>query len=124
MYPCETFARTVLPVFRWLVAKELIEEYNFTQQEAAEKLGTTQAAISYYIHSKRGLRGKTQFEKMLPALQDSAYDVAKDIADGKTSPDEVVQSFCKVCMILRGEESFKMSRPEKPSKYIFLASGI
>lgn len=57
MYPCESFGRYALPKFRLLVAKELIEKYGFTQTEAARKLGITQAAISQYLHSKRGYRG-------------------------------------------------------------------
>ena len=48
--PCETVVRYVLPAFRSLVAKKLLEEYNFTQLEAARALGTTQAAISQYVH--------------------------------------------------------------------------
>ena len=59
---CEVVARYILPIFRSLIAKDLIEKYNFTQVEAAEKLGTTQAAISQYLHSKRGYKGLEQFE--------------------------------------------------------------
>jgi predicted transcriptional regulator len=43
---CETVGKKVLPVFRSLIAKELMNTYNLTQVKAAQKLGTTQAAIS------------------------------------------------------------------------------
>ena len=103
---------------------DLLEKYDFSQQEAAKKLGTTQATISYYIHSKRGRRGKTQFEEMLPTIQVAARETAKNIATGKTSPDEVVQNFCKVCMSLRGEKTLETNDSEKTPEYIFMASGI
>lgn len=103
MYPCETFARYVLPMFRLLVAKELIEKYNFTQVEAAKKLGTTQAAISQYIHLKRGRKATTQFEEILPIIQVAASEAAKNIATGKANADEVMLNFCKLCTSLREE---------------------
>ena len=53
---CEAIGKYVVPLFRSLVAKELINTYNLTQVEAAHRLGTTQAAISQYIHSKRASR--------------------------------------------------------------------
>ena len=103
MYPCETFARHVLPVFRLLVAKELIEKYDFTQIDAAKNIGITQAAISQYIHLKRGRNGKAQFESLLPAIQTSASKIAYDIATRNIRPDEIMLNFCKVCATLREE---------------------
>jgi predicted transcriptional regulator len=56
---CETIGKYVLPVFRAFVAKELVNNHKFTQVEAAQKLGTTQAAISQYLNSKRALDRKS-----------------------------------------------------------------
>jgi len=104
LYPqCEAVGRYVLPIFRSLVAKELIEKHDFTQVEAAEKLGTTQAAISQYIHSKRGYKGVAQFEKVLPAIQAAASEIARSIASGKMNTDEAMLNFCKICTSLREE---------------------
>ena len=81
LYPrCEIVARYLLPIFRSMVAKELIEKYNFTQVAAAEKLGTTQAAISQYIHSKRGYKGAEQFVDILPEIQSLANETAKTLS--------------------------------------------
>ncbi len=99
--PCEVVGRYVLPIFRSLVAKELIEKYNFTQIEAAEKLGTTQAAISQYIHSKRGYKGLAHFEEILPTIKAAASEIAKGIATGKMNTDEVVLSLCRLCTSLQ-----------------------
>lgn len=52
--PCEIVVKQVLPAFRALVAKDLIGKYRFSQVAAAKELGTTQAAISQYLCSKRG----------------------------------------------------------------------
>jgi len=104
LYPqCEAVGRYVLPIFRSLVAKELIEKHNFTQVEAAEKLGTTQAAISQYVHSKRGYKGLAQFEEILPMIQAVANEIAKGIASREMSADEAMLNFCKICTSLREE---------------------
>lgn len=105
--PCETVARYVLPAFRSYVAKELIQKYELTQVEAAQRLGTTQAAISQYIHSKRGYRGKEEFEAILPRVQAVAIETAQLIAAEEIGTDEVMLSFCKLCASLREGEQLK-----------------
>lgn len=86
-----------------MVAKELTETHDFTQIQTAEKLGTTQAAISQYIHSKRGYKGAEQFKDVLPMIQAAAREVAEGIAAGRTDTDEIASSFCKLCTSLRNE---------------------
>jgi len=105
--PCETVARYVLPAFRSYVAKELIGKHNFTQVEAAQKLGTTQAAISQYIHSKRGYKGAEEFEVILPRVQSVAAETADLIAAEEISTDEVMLNFCKLCTSLREGKQLK-----------------
>ncbi len=101
MYPpCEAVGRYILPIFRSLVAKELIEKYSFTQIEAAKRLGTTQAAISQYIHSKRG-RKDAKFEGILPRIRVVAKEVAKDIATRETGAEDVMLNFCRLCASLQ-----------------------
>ena len=60
--PCELVVRYILPTFRSLIAKELVEKYHFSQNDAAKKLGTTQAAISHYLSSKRGHKRMKELE--------------------------------------------------------------
>ena len=103
MYPpCEIIARYILPIFRSMVAKELIYKYKFTQIATAEKLGTTQAAISQYIHSKRGYKGVEQFEDILPQIQSVASEIARRIATEDLEV-EAFSSFCSLCESLRKE---------------------
>src|SRR4030042_6311429 len=94
---CETIGKYVLPVFRSLVAKELIKTYNLTQVKAAKKLGTTQAAISQYINSKRAFKGIEQIERLLPQIQAMAKETAKRLANNELKADEVSADFCKLC---------------------------
>lgn len=98
---CEAVGKYVVPMFRSMVAKELINNYNFTQVEAAEKLGTTQAAISQYINSKRANKGLEQFDDdVVPKLQAMASKAAKRLADKEISLDDVTVDFCKLCSSL------------------------
>jgi len=102
MYPpCESVSRYLIPLFRSLVAIELIEKYDLTQIEAAEKLGTTQAAISQYLHSKRGHKVTEQFNESLPAIQAFAGETAKLIATEKMEQGEVMLRFCEICRLLQ-----------------------
>jgi predicted transcriptional regulator len=98
--PCEVIVRSVLPAFRSLIARTLVENYNFSQVAAAEKLGTTQASISHYLYSKRG-------EKMLKKLEDSPtiQEIVNDITEGivtdNIGPIDAMLNFCKLCGALK-----------------------
>ena len=98
---CEGFARKILPIYRSMVAKELVTNYNYTQQQAAKKLGTTQAAISQYINSKRGYKNVPNYEEILPAIQKAAVEVAARIASAQMDTEEFSNSFCELCTSLR-----------------------
>ena len=97
---CETIGKYVLPVFRSLVAKELINTYHLTQVEAAKKLKTTQAAVSQYINSKRAIKGTKQFTDILPRIQAEAKETAKLLANNETTWNEVTLDFCKLCLTI------------------------
>jgi len=101
--PCELVVKLVLPAFRSLVAKTLIEKYHFSQVTAAVKLGTTQAAISHYLYSKRGDKRMKQLEVM-PSVQSIAEEVALGIATDRFSPFDAMLKFCGLCKILRTKD--------------------
>ena len=98
---CEAIARHVLPLYRAFVAKELIEKHGYTQVQAAKKLGTTQAAISQYVTSKRGHKGIPNYEAIAPDIHDAAVKIAQRMAETEMSRDEFSASFCEVCAALR-----------------------
>ena len=94
---CEAIGKYLLPLFRSLVAKELINNYSLTQVEVAKKLGTTQAAISQYVNSKRAYKGAEQFEDILPRLETMAKNAARRLAKEDLNLDKISVDFCKLC---------------------------
>jgi predicted transcriptional regulator len=98
--PCEVVVRQFLPSFRFLVAKELVDNHNYSQTDAAKKVGTTQAAISQYFHAKRG-RGWSSQAKLLSAMRPHATSLARSIARGNISRVDSTQLFCAICQGLR-----------------------
>ncbi len=99
----------MLPVFRSLIAEELVHTYNLTQVEAAKRLGTTQAAISQYLNSKRARKSLNQCGKLLPKIKTLAIETAKRLAGKEIGVDEVAIDICRLCAMLNNEEEAKES---------------
>ncbi|MGQ9543906.1 MAG: transcriptional regulator [Candidatus Bathyarchaeia archaeon] len=98
--PCEDIVQRFLPAFRCLVTKELIEKHKLSQVEVARILGTTQAAISQYLGSKRGFKDSERL-RSIPSVIATAVRVAKELVDGDPARLDVNMNFCKVCLALR-----------------------
>ena len=94
---CETIGKYVLPLFRALIAKDLVNTYHLTQVEAARKLGTTQAAISQYINSKRAFKVTQKYCVILPRIEDAAKKTAKRLAKDELTWNKVTKDLCKIC---------------------------
>jgi uncharacterized protein len=101
---CETIGKYVLPVFRSLIADELVNTYGLTQVETAKRLGTTQAAISQYLNSKRAFKCSEQFGDILPKIKMAAQETAKRLANKKMGSDDVAIDVCKLCSTLSEKE--------------------
>ncbi|MCJ7713047.1 hypothetical protein MUO66_01115 [Candidatus Bathyarchaeota archaeon] len=86
-----------MSIFRSLVAKELLSKYNFTQVEAAKKIGATQPAVSNYVRSKRANVTISQCNGDLSKIQRLANTVAQRLAKGETNWKQVSLDFCKAC---------------------------
>jgi predicted transcriptional regulator len=96
--PCENIAKSYLPALRSIIARKLIYDYNHSQIQVAEKLGTTQAAVSQYISSKRGMKTK-EIEKN-SNLQDAIQNITEKIAtDGK--PTIFSEQVCDLCKLIQ-----------------------
>ncbi len=84
-----------------MIAKKLVQKYEYSQVQAAEKLGTTQAAISQYLYSKRGGREASvisdpkEWEKQVERIADG-------IVNGKITADDIISQFCQICKAVRG----------------------
>ena len=101
--PCELVVQHVLPAFRSLVARELVENYHLSQIAVADHLGTTQPAVSFYLDSKRGDKIMKQLVTV-PAIRKIAHEVAEGIATGKFSSADSMTKFCELCIALRNSD--------------------
>ena len=110
---CEIVGKYVLPIYRSMLAKELVQKYGFSQTSAAKKLGTTQAAISQYLSSKRAYKGVEHVEGFLPKIQSMADETAKKLVNKEIGADDVTLDFCKLCSTCKIGD-FK---PEPPPEY-------
>jgi len=94
--PCEVVSKYLLPAVRALIARKLIEKYDYTQVDAASKLGLTQSAMSRYIALDRG-----QKIRNIKEAQRLTGDIAKNIAKSLLSQEEVILKMCDVCITFR-----------------------
>ena len=114
---CEIIGKYVLPIFRSMLAKELVQKYHLSQTEAAKKLGTTQAAVSQYLSSKRAYKGIEHVEQYLPKIQVMAAETAKKLVNKEIAADDVTFDFCELCATFCTKDSTK-SEVSKPEYYI------
>ena len=94
---CEIIGKYVLPIFRSMLAKELVQKYKLSQTEAAKKLGTTQAAVSQYLSSKRAYKGVEHVEEYLPKIQAMAEETARKVINKEISTGDITPDFCSLC---------------------------
>ncbi len=99
--PCEVVGKKILPLIRSYVARELIEKYKFTQIEVAKKLGITQAAVSQYLHLKRGTKSMEEFKEVIPLIEEYSKKLAEKIAVNDIDRREIIMEICKICVTIR-----------------------
>lgn len=94
-----------------MIAKELIEKHDFTQVEAAKRLGISQAAISWYLAKKRGHADKKGYRityvERSQEVKDLIHYISEKIAsEVATSSEEMTRKFCNACISLRSSDEF------------------
>jgi predicted transcriptional regulator len=114
---CEVIGKYVLPIFRSMLAKELVKKYHLSQTEAAKKLGTTQAAVSQYLSSKRAYKSTEPVEQYLPKIQIMAAEIAQKLVNDEIAAQEVTFDFCRLCVTFCTKKSIE-NRVLKPDYYI------
>lgn len=107
--PCEIVVRKLLPAFRLMIAQELVNKYGLTQEEAAKTIGVKQAAISFYIHSKRGKAYASNYGFIKPFAIEAARKIIKEKATHLT----ILNMFCSLCKELRRNR--KLCDPHRES---------
>jgi hypothetical protein len=100
-FDCQFTVLNILPAYRSIIASELLNKHGFTQLQAADKMGMTQAAISNYQHSKRAKKCREVLGDDFLVIQSLACESAEKIANNNSSLDEVMKDLCNLCMKLR-----------------------
>ena len=102
IFPCEKAVWYHLPQIRADLAIELVKT-GMTQSQAAKKLGVTPAAVSQYIHKKRGMqsiRSRVYRQEIQAAV--------KKICE-EASSDELRNLVCNCCHMLQKDDEQKVT---------------
>ena len=94
----------ILPQVRALVTIELKENYGLPGKEIAGLVGTTEAAVSQYIHGVRGVQ--VSFLEDFPEVPPFAKAAAKDLFDNRDSGMELTEKLGDICSALRHNPEF------------------
>ncbi len=107
--PCETVQREFLPSLRARVAYEL-KSMGLSQNEIAEKMDITQAAVSKYLSQpKTNLKLTVEASQAVPKLVEL-------ISSSTPSSDKIVLEICSACMRSRlGSAVCKLHKTNVPS---------
>jgi len=97
--PCEMAVWYVIPVVRKELAKDL-SKAGMKQRDISRVFGVSEAAISQYIHGKRG-KGMELGEKAHSAIK----GLAKDIMKKDMKAEKIAERICYICMLAKKEES-------------------
>jgi predicted transcriptional regulator len=100
-----------------MLAKELVQKYHLSQTEAAKKLGTTQAAVSQYLSSKRAYKGVEHVEAFLPKIQAMAHETARELINKEITAGDITPVFCNLCVTFCKKEK-PTPESSKPEYYI------
>ena len=94
--PCEYIIWDVLPVIRKEIVCCIVQNFGLSQKEAAERMGLTPAAISYYKCHKRGI----------PIIDDETilkeiiFSAALIVQEGKTIAGSEI---CRICKLIQSK---------------------
>ena len=92
--PQEIEVRYIIPAIRGKIARVLIDEGKLSQKEAAKLLGLTEAAISQYVHGKRG--NEVVFSE---SVMDEIRKSASIIINEKGSRKKVLSEIYRICRL-------------------------
>ncbi len=94
---CEVMVQEVFPTVRALIARELMETFNYNQAETAQKMGVTQPAISQYKRELRGKKAKLLESNVI--VSGSIKSAAKMLTKAKNPFESGI--LCSVCRDIR-----------------------
>jgi predicted transcriptional regulator len=98
IHPYEIISKSALPALRAMISRRLIEKYDMTQQQAADRLGLTQASISNYARKARGVMLNLDSD---PNIVKAADEVAAALASENPDQREALRLMTEVCDYIR-----------------------
>lgn len=97
--PCEVSVKTILPAVKAIMAREIVANRGFNEQQTAELLGLSQSAVSRYVNKERG--------NMLVTIGNSVEILGlidKMVTSLITEPNnkmQILSLFCQTCKAVR-----------------------
>jgi predicted transcriptional regulator len=95
--PCEIIVWNLIPVIKRELAKSLVKNFKCNQRTTANKLVTSEAAVSRYISGKRGALEITDKE-ILNEIKNSAGRIARG------NKSILRKEICRICQLIRDKE--------------------
>ena len=97
----------VLPAIRAEISRVMIFEYGCTQQDVADILELSRAAVSQYVSAKRG--AEVDFSK---ETQNEIHKFASVLLNGGLSSQDKVQGMCSICCFVQKSGWLYRNAPE------------
>ena len=98
---CEYIIWNVLPIIRKEIAVSMINDYDLSQTETAEKLGISPAAVSQYLSGKRG--------KINVNDKEISKEINKSVKRIIQQGDKIlVSETCRLCKIFTSRNLFPL----------------
>lgn len=102
--PCEIIVSRILPQVRALVAIELKERFQLPGKDIAVMVGTTEAAVSQYVHRVRGQQDG--FLTDFPEIPLFVEQTSSELFENRETGMELVEKLGDLCGALRDNERF------------------
>jgi uncharacterized protein len=98
-FPCEIIGWYLIPAVRRELVSALVNQEKLERKVVAKKLGLTQAALSQYLKSKRGMKINIPQQS-----KKKIKEIAKAIAKKEDGAEMFfMEQTCKLCKELRKE---------------------
>lgn len=102
--PCEILVNKILPQIRALVTIELAETYGIKGRDIARLVGTTEAAVSQYIHRTRGVQ--KDFLDDFPEIGPFVIEASKELHEKRDTEFELTEKLGEMCSLLRFNKKY------------------